>query len=203
MAATTLRQRVDHRQPKIHDHQKWRWIQQLASAVAFAHQRAVAHRDIKPANIFIRMPSQDVWLADWDASICIESPCQRDALANPVCTYAFCAPEVFQYQRYNPMALDVWSVGVVALWLITGCDCSQSSPAECRQFMHQLQQHPPTHEWGPYMQCIGDACFQPLARRATSQALWEKSQAIAAEVEGESKPTLVNGSQWGRPSANW
>jgi serine/threonine protein kinase len=181
-AAMTLRQRVDRAKFEITPSQQWRWVEQLVSAVAFAHQQGVAHRDIKPSNIFIRMPSSRLWLADWDASICMEAPCQHDALANPVCTYAFCAPEVFQCGNYSPLALDVWSVGMVVWWLLTGCDLGSFSRLQCQQFMYRVQQYPPVHEWGAYMQCIGDACFRPSRRRATSQMLLEITQAIAADL---------------------
>jgi hypothetical protein len=168
--------------PRISITQKWRWLRQLAEAVAYAHRQKVAHRDIKPSNIYLQYPGQDLWLADWDASIVITNSIQMLHLASPVCTFPFCAPEVFGRNDYNPFALDVWSVGIIALWLLTGVSVCYKPASVCRSFMLQLLQNKTNPHWDASMQCIADACFRPAGSRVSAQMLAEIIQAVSSEA---------------------
>lgn len=95
----------------------WPYMRQLLSAVQHLHQRGIAHLDIKPENLFLK--DDQLKLGDngcavvGDAALCLT---QKRG------TTRSAAPEVVALQageHYNGFVADVWSIGVVAYWLLT------------------------------------------------------------------------------------
>lgn len=93
-------------------------FEQIAEAVAHAHQRRVVHGDLKPANIRVTESGQ-VRLVDFGvARLIMEGDVAAD---NPVkaLTPAFCAPEQLAGDITSTQS-DVWSLGVILQWLLGG-----------------------------------------------------------------------------------
>lgn len=93
-------------------------FEQIARAVAHAHQRRVVHGDLKPANIRVTESGQ-VRLVDFGvARLIMEGDVAVD---NPVkaLTPAFCAPEQLAGEITSTQS-DVWSLGVILQWLLGG-----------------------------------------------------------------------------------
>ena len=92
-------------------------IHSMASALAFAHERNIVHRDIKMANIMLEDSDGQLRfiLTDFGIGRVAEGVQDRP---NTGGTYLFMAPEQFR-GRPVPQS-DLWAVGVVAYYLLSG-----------------------------------------------------------------------------------
>ncbi|CAD7090763.1 unnamed protein product [Hermetia illucens] len=94
-------------------------MRQVLKALQFLHKRSIAHLDLKPQNILLagKRVEDGLKLCDFGISRVIENGSKiREILGTP----DYVAPEVLQY---DPLSLqtDIWSVGVLAYVLLTGC----------------------------------------------------------------------------------
>ncbi len=113
---------------------------EVALAVAHAHQRLTVHGDIKPGNIRITAKGR-IKLLDFGVARLLgdEARSNRTAALTP----AFAAPE--QIEGAAPtLASDVWALGALLNWFLTGATPRQSDtgsladafpgrPARCRE----------------------------------------------------------------------
>ncbi|KAG8230835.1 hypothetical protein J437_LFUL010232 [Ladona fulva] len=107
-----------------------RILRQVLEGIAFLHDRNVAHLDIKPQNILLcgPYPSADVKICDFGISRVVEMGAEvREILGTP----DYVAPEVLSYEPIS-LATDIWSIGVLAYVLLSGCspfgsDCKQET----------------------------------------------------------------------------
>ena len=106
--------------------------QQIAEAVAYAHEKGVTHRDLKPANIKIT-PEGNVKVLDFGLAKVLEGPKNLDSDlsqsptgGNPTTlegvilgTAAYMSPEQAKGKPVDKRA-DIWAFGVVLYELLTG-----------------------------------------------------------------------------------
>jgi len=89
-------------------------FEQIAAAVAHAHQRLVVHGDIKPANV--RVADDRVVLLDFGIARIIEDTPGEDAGVRAF-TPAFAAPEQRAGQPASTQT-DVWALGALLRWML-------------------------------------------------------------------------------------
>lgn len=114
---------------------KFRFMKQMASAVAFLHDKGVAHRDLKPENILIALDEKNepqVQLADFGiAKIHCGEQMTHQFMTTCAGTALFFAPEVLDTAvkggRYTSKA-DVFSLGVIfrAMIFDAGLSCGEN-----------------------------------------------------------------------------
>ncbi|CDS39697.1 serine:threonine protein kinase 17A [Echinococcus multilocularis] len=94
-------------------------LSRITNALAFMHEKAnIVHLDIKAENILLRKPypSTDVFITDFGlASVLNKSKPHKELAGTP----DYAAPEVISYDPVS-FATDMWSVGVLAYFLLTG-----------------------------------------------------------------------------------
>ncbi len=98
------------------------YLEQLASALDFAHERGVIHRDIKPANILLTIEGR-VLLTDFGLVKIIadgQTPQMRLTGAGaPVGTPDYMSPEQVIGDKVDGRA-DLYSLGILIYQMITG-----------------------------------------------------------------------------------
>ncbi|MGZ3618283.1 MAG: serine/threonine protein kinase [Ktedonobacteraceae bacterium] len=90
------------------------YVQQIASALQYAHEQRVIHRDIKPENMLIGR-NQEILLTDFGIALVAQSSHYQKA-QDIAGTLAYMAPE--QIQAHPRPASDQYSLGIVVYeWL--------------------------------------------------------------------------------------
>ena len=155
-------------QGQIHPDQLLSFYRQILSAISYCHQRRVAHRDIKPANIFVEKNGRCV-VGDFGLS-CIEI----DKATEFCGSLAYKPPEILQKKAYNPLAADIWSLGVTFYVMATG-----KSPWQTSQVM-------------PIERCIisGDFYLPPSINKDIAHLL--RSMIVVDPDKRRSAEELVN-----------
>ena len=96
-------------------------VQQLADALAAAHQAGIVHRDLKPENIIYDPESQQAKLLDFgiarDAQLPPEERLTRTGFF--VGTLKYVAPEALSGELVDGRA-DIYSLATIAYWMLTG-----------------------------------------------------------------------------------
>ncbi len=98
------------------------YLEQLAAALDFAHERGMVHRDVKPANI-LRSGQSHLLLSDFGlVKVLVEEPSTRMQLSNaglPLGTPEFMAPEQVLGQPVDGRS-DLYALGAILYQMVTG-----------------------------------------------------------------------------------
>lgn len=124
------------------------FLQQACDSLGEAHVRGLVHRDLKPSNLFAcRMGLEvdfvkvlDFGLVKNEAAKRSEEEVRLTAVGSISGTPAFMAPEMIEGNAVGP-ASDVYALGCVAYWLLTGKFVFQAANATAMLVKH-LQQPP-------------------------------------------------------------
>jgi len=91
-------------------------LSQVATAVHYAHERAIVHRDIKPDNVMLGALGE-VYLVDWGVAIkqAPDDAPPRELVGTP----CFAAPEMLGAGKLGPFT-DVYLLGATLHFVLTG-----------------------------------------------------------------------------------
>src|SRR5256886_4524726 len=112
----TLGRRVRQRGPLPHDAAA-RLLEEVARALAYAHDRGVVHRDVKPDNILLDLATGRALVSDFGIA-----RVGSDTTTGPqrvVGTAEFMSPEQVLGERVDPRS-DLYSLGVVGFFALSG-----------------------------------------------------------------------------------
>src|SRR2546423_725520 len=112
----TLGRRVRQRGPLPHDAAA-RLLEEVARALAYAHDRGVVHRDVKPDNILLDLATGRALVSDFGIA-----RVGSDTTTGPqrvVGTAEFMSPEQVLGERVDPRS-DLYSLGVVGFFTLSG-----------------------------------------------------------------------------------
>lgn len=107
---------VQNSRERVQETFLWRWLYDVASALAYLHGRRVLHRDVKPSHIFIGENGQ-AKLGDFGLSKVMSAKTQ--IAFSCVGTPFYMSPELVRGQGYA-FGSDVWSLGCSIYELATG-----------------------------------------------------------------------------------
>lgn len=89
-------------------------FRQVAEGVQAIHHAGFCHRDLKMTNILINK-QMEVKIIDFGFAF------KNDILINDFCgTPSYVPPELLQGNPHKGMPADIWMMGVILYWLLTG-----------------------------------------------------------------------------------
>ncbi|XP_042540894.1 sperm motility kinase 3A-like [Dipodomys spectabilis] len=89
---------------------------QILKAVKYCHDHGISHRDLKAENILLDNKGM-AKLCDFGLSVRLQG---QQELTEQCGTPAYWAPEMVKEQRYQGRKVDVWSLGVILYYMVTG-----------------------------------------------------------------------------------
>ena len=101
------------------ENEAWNILIQVASGLAYLHQRKIVHQDIKPDNILIDA-NMDYVITDFGISVKAQSTLRKSTNRLNSGTMAYMAPERFSAEPHPIPANDIWSLGAMMFELIEG-----------------------------------------------------------------------------------
>src|SRR5262245_48462706 len=127
-------------------------LKQVCHSLDEAHQNGLTHRDIKPANIFVSgtgteldfVKVLDFGLVQLRSVQAAESQ-NLTTEATIACTPAYAAPEVARGEASYDHRVDIYAVGCVAYWLVTGHRVFEGKSTMQVLFDHASTQPQPPH----------------------------------------------------------
>ena len=134
----TLGRRVRQRGPVPHDTAA-RLLEEVARALAYAHDRGVVHRDVKPDNILLDLATGRALVSDFGIARVgsgITTEPQR-----VVGTAEFMSPEQVLGERVDPRS-DLYSLGVVGFFALSG-ELPFVGPDDMTVLARQVHDPPP------------------------------------------------------------
>jgi len=163
-------------------------LRQACGSLAEAHRIGLIHRDVKPANIILTRRGgvcDQVKVLDFGLVTAVhpgaaDSPALKDVVGTP----HFMSPEAVEKPESVSIQSDLYSLGAVGYWLLTGKRLFDSDSVECllvRQ-VTTLPPHPAERLGRPVSPDLADLLLRCLAKQAeqrppSAEAL---EQALAA-----------------------
>ena len=194
IAGKTLRQYVGD--PSVSIEMRIRWMIDIATALASAHEGGLVHRDIKPENVMVRDDGV-LKVLDFGIARRIE-PSELDTITQEgtfVGTPLYMAPEQLWGEAIDPRA-DQFAWGVVAYELLTGARPWAENATTFRAIAEILNHEPPppSSRTAGIPQNVDDAISRALAKgpaqrfrtmRELVRALEGKSDEVASRRDRE------------------
>jgi 5'-AMP-activated protein kinase catalytic alpha subunit len=84
-------------------------LQQMVNAIEYLHELGVVHRDLKPENILLDY-KYNVKIIDFGLSNIYN---RGDSLMTACGSPCYAAPEMLSGKSYNPLKIDIWSLGII------------------------------------------------------------------------------------------
>ena len=111
-----------HTEGALHPAEARRILQDVAGALAYAHERNVVHRDIKPDNILIQAGDGRVLVTDFGIARAVSegADARLTATGMAIGTPAYMSPEQSTGDREIDGRSDLYSLGIVGYQMLTG-----------------------------------------------------------------------------------
>lgn len=150
----TLASRLDAQQELLPLARSATYVEQLASALDYAHQHGVAHRDVKPSNVLLDAQGK-LYLTDFGIAYLFgegsealtlvygQGPMTLTAADQVLGTPTYMAPEQISGEQTGP-ATDIYALGVMLYLLVTGQLPFQATRplALAMQHLHEVPRSP-------------------------------------------------------------
>jgi tRNA A-37 threonylcarbamoyl transferase component Bud32 len=196
-----------------------RLLQQIASAMDYAHRQGIVHRDIKPDNILIDSEGYPL-LADFGIAKMVEGDSRLTASGSLLGTPAYMSPEQGQGLAAGSLS-DIYSLGVVVYEMLTGRQPFTADTAMQIVMKHLTEPLPRVQEFAPDLPLTVDEVLRcAMAKKAEnrypsaasfaedlSRALRGSSPLLGQETEGSTTllfdaPTQLGESSTQSPTAS-
>ena len=178
-----------------------RIVEQLADALAYAHQSRMVHRDIKPGNIMFTDDScSSVVLTDFGVARVLNNGMTMTMTGAMLGTPAYMSPEALRSEKVDERA-DIYSLGVVLYEMLTG-RTPYMADTPYKMIIKQLREpHPSPREINPDLpEVVEQLVLKALAKETneryqnayTFHEAIQETLAALSEING--KPSAVSSS---------
>jgi serine/threonine protein kinase len=167
-------------------------INQLASALDFAHQRGLVHRDIKPSNAFVGADDH-VTLMDFGIAKALQGGAQMTRTGTMVGTPEYMSPEQAEGRPIDQRS-DNYSLGVMLYQLLTGRVPFQAETPTAVLLAHLTKApQPPTLLNPSIPPAVEAVVMRSLAKRPEERfpTAGELARALAQAASGAPAPAYV------------
>ena len=174
-------------------------MNQLASALDFAHQRGLVHRDIKPSNVFVGADDH-VTLMDFGIAKALQGGQQMTRTGTMVGTPEYMSPEQAEGKQIDQRS-DIYSLGVMLYQLLTGRVPFAAETPTAILLAHVTQTPMSPRQLNPAIPPAVEAVvMRSLAKRPEdrfasagelAQALAQAASGAPAQVPAYIPPTVV------------
>ncbi len=163
------------------------YVQQVASALQFAHEQRLVHRDVKPENMLLRADGT-VLLSDFGIASVAHSSHSLSLHQGVGGTIPYMAPE--QIQGQAQAASDQYSLGVVAYEWVAGRRPFEGTSVEVAM-QHAMKSPPSLVEQAPTLSKeVEQVVFKALTKDPKQR--FPSVQAFASALELASESTLTS-----------
>jgi serine/threonine protein kinase len=157
------------------------YLEQLAAALDFAHERGMVHRDVKPANI-LRSSDGRLLLSDFGlVKLLADDPATRSQLSSaglPLGTPEFMAPEQVLGQPVDRRT-DLYALGAILYQMVTGVvPFGGETPMQVAMLHLQTPPPSPTALRPDLPPAAGQVILRALAKRPEER--YERAAGLAA-----------------------
>ncbi len=160
------------------------YVQQIASALQYAHDQKVIHRDIKPENMLLGR-NQEILLTDFGIAVVAQST-RIQLTQETVGTISYMAPE--QIQAHPRPASDQYSLGVVVYEWLSGSRPFSGSFTEVAA-KHLMVPPPPLRGQMPNISpAIEEVVFTALAKDPKQRFGTVQAFALALKQASQTQP---------------
>lgn len=123
--------------------QRLDWMENVLEAIAFAHEHLLLHRDLKPGNILIGPENQAI-VTDFGLVRPLSEAESVTRSGQWMGTLPYMAPEQLQSKRGVGLTTDVYGLGAVLYFLLTGHPPFDEDPFvdRCQAICHQVPVRP-------------------------------------------------------------
>jgi tRNA A-37 threonylcarbamoyl transferase component Bud32 len=100
-------------------------LTQARHGLQMAHARSLVHRDLKPDNLFVAAPRRlgvpfTIKVLDFGIAKWVQDVREGDKNSQAIGTPSWMAPEQLSYAAVITPSTDVWAIGLLAFWMLTG-----------------------------------------------------------------------------------
>lgn len=165
------------------DKKVWKLFDDLAKAIDHLHKNGIIHRDIKPQNIFCDHTTNNYVLGDLGIARFSDENFAREAkteTGDRLANYDFSAPEQFDSTKTVTNAADIYALGQVIQWYLTGSTnrgvnrtrFSSIDSSERLQLLDNIVEICLNHEPTKRFQTIGDII--QFIENSKKRDIWER-----------------------------
>ena len=162
-------------------------VEQVASALDYAHQNEILHRDLKPSNILLD-DGGGVFITDFGIARILGEGGSNITTQGVVGTPSYMSPEQARGEPLDGRS-DIYSLGVMLFELVTGCRPFDSETPYSIAVMHVTMPPPSPRDFDPSVTSAVEGVIlralhkQPEKRYATCGEL-ARALRLAAEPPG-------------------
>lgn len=166
-----LRQEIDRRKREgkpLTPEEMLDILEQIASALDYAHAQGVIHRDIKPGNILLNAKGQ-AFLGDFGLAM-LRDRVSQATLGNTFGTPEYIAPEQAVDSRATVPQSDIYALGGIVYEMVTGRLPFEADSPISLALKHVHDEPVPPRAYNPHLpQNVEDVILNALAKTPTQR----------------------------------